>query len=147
MPQGAIGKKRNIFAAWLGLPIITLGIYGLVWWYKINRELRDFDNPQSKPTNSLLAFLPGGLIIIPPFVSIFQAGKRIRQAQISAGLQPTCSPGLGLFLGFIYGTYVLYYQSQLNKVWDSYPGATEGTIVPLRGAGAGAGAGAPQYMG
>lgn len=24
-------KKRNVFAVWLGLPLITLGIYSFVW--------------------------------------------------------------------------------------------------------------------
>jgi hypothetical protein len=40
---GVIGKHRNPFLARLVWPLITLGIYHLVWWYKINREVRDFD--------------------------------------------------------------------------------------------------------
>jgi hypothetical protein len=34
-------KHRSPWAAAL-LPIVTLGIYHLVWWYRVNRELRDF---------------------------------------------------------------------------------------------------------
>ena len=34
-------KARNPWAVAL-LPIVTLGVYHLVWWYRINRELRDF---------------------------------------------------------------------------------------------------------
>jgi hypothetical protein len=29
--MGVVGKKRNVVAVWLGLPLITLGIYGYVW--------------------------------------------------------------------------------------------------------------------
>ena len=39
---GQTGKIRNIWLVWLVWPILTLGIYHLVWWYKINREARDF---------------------------------------------------------------------------------------------------------
>ena len=51
-------KIRNPWAAAL-LPIITLGIYHLVWWYRVNRELRDYGEAKGidlgqNPTNSLL---------------------------------------------------------------------------------------------
>ena len=36
---GVIGKHRNPLLAWLVWPLITLGIYHLVSWYKINREV------------------------------------------------------------------------------------------------------------
>ena len=57
-------KIRSPWAAAL-LPIITLGIYHLVWWYRINRELRDYGKAKGydlgqNPTNSLLALFPGG---------------------------------------------------------------------------------------
>ena len=50
-------KVRSIWAAAL-LPIITLGIYHLVWWYKINKELKGFgeakgyDLGRTRPTRS-----------------------------------------------------------------------------------------------
>ena len=37
-----VGKTRGPVVVWL-LSAVTLGIYYLVWWYKINREVRDFD--------------------------------------------------------------------------------------------------------
>jgi hypothetical protein len=43
-------KRRNPAAVWLGLPLITLGIYSLVWWYKINDEARRYlRDPTIKP--------------------------------------------------------------------------------------------------
>ena len=55
-------KVRSPWAAAL-LPFITLGIYHLVWWYRINRELRDYGKAKGydlgqNPTNSLLALVP-----------------------------------------------------------------------------------------
>ncbi|HEY4460190.1 MAG TPA: DUF4234 domain-containing protein [Pseudonocardiaceae bacterium] len=35
---------------WLGLTIITLGIYHLVWYFKIHKELADFDRRRTIPT-------------------------------------------------------------------------------------------------
>ena len=35
-------KRRNIIGVWLGLPLITLGIYTYVWMYKVNDEARRF---------------------------------------------------------------------------------------------------------
>ena len=40
---GKMGKIRNIFLVWLVWPLITLGVYHVVWWYKINREARDLN--------------------------------------------------------------------------------------------------------
>ena len=67
-------KIRSPWAVAL-LPIITLGIYHLVWWYKINKELKAYGEAKGfdlgqNPTNSLLALFPGGIIVIPALVSL-----------------------------------------------------------------------------
>ena len=52
--SGLIGKRRNPFASWIGLPLITLGIYSLVWVYKTNKELSEYDRRiQVNPTMSI----------------------------------------------------------------------------------------------
>ncbi|HXR70522.1 DUF4234 domain-containing protein [Actinocrinis sp.] len=131
--MGAVGKKRNVVGVWLGLPLITLGIYTYVWWYKINNELRQYDQRiVVNPALSVLAFIPGAALCgVPMFVSIYKTGERIRKAQIAAGLPGTCNPVVGLLLGFVFGLYSLYYQGELNKVWDCYPGAPVGSPVQL----------------
>ncbi len=64
-------KRRNIVGVWLGLPLITFGIYHFVWYYKINNEARRFLRDESiKPWISLLAITLGALLVIPPFVSV-----------------------------------------------------------------------------
>ncbi|MFL6072618.1 MAG: DUF4234 domain-containing protein [Mycobacteriales bacterium] len=125
------GKRRNIFAVWLGLPIITLGIYRFVWYYKINREARDM-GVDSNPTNSVLALLFGWILcLIPPLVSIYRTGQRIAEMQRRAGLAPTCNGGIGLLLTFVVTLMPLYYQAELNKVWERYGNLPEGSPIQV----------------
>jgi Domain of unknown function (DUF4234) len=110
---GQPGKTRSPVAVWL-LPLVTFGVYSLVWYYKINRELRDLHpSIQVDPALALLAlFVP-----IANLVSMYRTGQRIAQAQQLAGLEPSCSGGLGVLAWFVFGLNALYYQSQLNGVW------------------------------
>jgi cbb3-type cytochrome oxidase subunit 3 len=120
-----VGKTRNPWGVFL-LSIITLGIYGLWWYYTINREVRDYDRSiEVEPGLSVLAqFVP-----IVNFVSIFRSGERINTAQRSAGSTAQCSPLVGFLLVFVLGTWIVYYQSQINKVWDMHGNPEPGTTV------------------
>ena len=129
---GRAGKTRNIWLVWLIWPLITLGIYHLVWYYKINREARDFDeNIDVKPGLSLLAVLIGWIIIIPPFVSIYRTGERIAQMQEDAGMERSCNGWIGLVLSFFVSLYSLYYQYELNRIWARLGNPEEGSLVAL----------------
>lgn len=114
-------NKRNIFAVWLGLPLITLGIYSFVWIYKVNDEARRFLGDNSiRPALSVLAFIPGGILIIPPFIAIYRLGTRIARMEAAAGSPNRAEPVVGLVLGFVFSLYSLYYQDHLNGLWDRY---------------------------
>src|SRR3984885_3758297 len=129
---GRAGKTRNIWLVWLIWPFITLGIYHLVWWYKINREARDFDeNIKVEPVLSLLALVPGAVIIIPPFVSVYRTGERIGQMQEDAGMERSCNGWIGLVLSFFLSLHALYYQSELNHIWARLGEPEEGSLVAL----------------
>ncbi len=121
-------KKRNIVGVWIGLPLITLGIYLYVWIYKVNDEARRFLRDDSiKPALSVLAFIPGFILIIPPFVTIYRTGARIARMEEAGGSPSRASGGLGLLLAFIFTLYPLYYQSHLNGLWDRY---VSGGVLP-----------------
>ena len=138
--------------------VLTLGIYSWFWWYFINREMRDLgqargtDELGDNPTLSALAVSLGALIIVPPFVSFYGTGKRIKAAQrIALGLESYNGwvalvllilwlGGITLFIPIVWG----YLQSELNKVWRDpnvtdpltpglpHPGvATTGLSAPL----------------
>src|SRR5262245_58541462 len=84
-------KIRSVFAPAL-LPFITLGVYFIVWWYKINRELADLGRKRGttelgeKPVNSLLAIFPGALIIVPAIWTIVTTYQRSKKAQQLVGV-------------------------------------------------------------
>jgi uncharacterized protein DUF4234 len=114
-------KRRNIFGVWLGLPLITFGIYHLVWYYKINNEARRFLRDDSiNPWISLLAITLGAFLIIPPFVSVYLTGVRIQRMQERAALTSRIEPIIALLLTFVFGLHTLYMQAELNQIWDLY---------------------------
>ena len=104
----------------LGLGLITLGIYPLVWYYKINTELRG-QGEKVSPGVALVAVTFGALIIVPPFVSIFNTSDRIRRVQQRSGVSNTISPVLSLIMLFIPLVNLFqtaYMQSELNQAWE-----------------------------
>ncbi len=88
-----IAKKRNPWGV-LGLSLITLGIYHFVWWYKINKEMVELGRAKGtgelgdNPTTSLLALVPGFLIIVPPLVSYYKGTQRMQAAARHTGAEP-----------------------------------------------------------
>jgi hypothetical protein len=115
-------KVRSIWAAAL-LPLITLGIYHLVWWYKINKELKGFGEAKGydlgqNPTNSLLALFPGGIIIVPLLITYWRGTKRVMGAAKIAGREPVngwISVILYLLLAPAFWAYI---QNSLNSIWE-----------------------------
>jgi sulfite exporter TauE/SafE len=133
-PVGKQMKQRNVFAVWIGLPLITLGIYHLVWYYTIHAEMKEFDPRETKinPVGSLLTIMFGWILCyIPPFVSYYNTGTRIAKAQRAAGLAQTCNPVVGLLLMFVFGLGTLYYQGELNKITEHYGSVPVGSPVQL----------------
>jgi hypothetical protein len=118
------GKTRNPWGVWL-LSAVTFGIYGLWWYYTVNSELREFDDHINvQPGIALLACFFG----ITNLVSWVRTGGRIGQAQRYAGSEHRCSGLIGILLGII-GLSIVYYQSQINKIWDMYANPEPGTPV------------------
>jgi hypothetical protein len=116
-------KIRSPWAAAL-LPFVTLGIYHLVWWYRINREMRDYGQAKGydlgqNPTNSVLALFPGGLIIVPALVSYWRGTKRVQGASSVAGQEPL-NGWIAIVLYLILSPALwAYIQVSLNKVWEA----------------------------
>lgn len=124
-------KKRNVVGVWLGLPFVTLGIYSYVWIYKVNDEARRFLRDDSiKPGLSILAFFPGFILIVPPFVAIYRLGTRIARMEEAAGIPSRASGGIGLLLAFVFSLYPLYYQSHLNGLWDRHLQPSSAPLPP-----------------
>jgi hypothetical protein len=133
-PVGKQMRRRDVVLTWLVFPLITLGIYHLVWYYSIQAEMKEFDPRETKinPVGSLLTILFGWILCgIPPLVSYYNTGKRIANAQRAAGLPQTCNPLVGLLLMFVFSLGILYHQTELNKVTENYPNTPAGAPVQL----------------
>lgn len=127
-------KVRNPWAVAL-LPIITLGIYHLVWWYKVNKELKAYGEAKGydlgqNPTASLLALFPGGIIIVPALVSYWRGTKRVQGASKIAGREPV-SGWISLILYLLISpAFWAYLQVSLNNVWEQEAEAAPGQVPP-----------------
>ena len=110
----------------------SLGIYGIYWWYQVNREMRDLGRASNdyelgdSPATSAIAVSLGALVIVPFFVSIYNGTNRVKAAQRLAGV-----PEQQQMNGWIVVTLMVlivvtgipfavgYFQSELNKVWEN----------------------------
>ena len=118
--EGQSYLKRNPLGV-LGLTIITLGIYGLYWFYKVNEEIRRYTKDDTiSPGRSLLAVIPGALIIVPPFIAYYNTANHVVDMEQRRGIASQISPVLVVVLGIVLwlgmGAYV---QEHMNRVWDS----------------------------
>jgi len=94
----AVAKARRPWAVAI-LCVVTLGVYAWVWYYKVNREMRDFGSAradrqlaESNPGRSLLAITVGGLLVIPPLISLVRMTGRVQNVQrLAFGTAPSRS--------------------------------------------------------
>ena len=119
--------KRNPLGV-LGLSIITLGIYYFVWWYKINDEIKRHENDDTmSPMRSLMAMIFGWVLIVPPFLAMYNTSKHIRKMEERLGVPSTIEPILPIVIMLVFSPLVgVYVQDHLNRAW----GATTMTAAP-----------------
>ena len=127
-------KIRSPWAAAL-LPFITLGIYHLVWWYRINRELRDYGKAKGydlgqNPTNSVLALFPGGIIVIPALITYWRGTKRVMSASRVGGQEPLSGWIAIILYVLISPALWAYIQVSLNHLWQAEADAIDGQPAP-----------------
>lgn len=148
-PEAKVKVRSPIITA--VLIVVTIFVYAFVWYYKINRELRDYGQARGRdlgqsPGTSLLAVTLGALVIVPALVSIYNTNKRIQQAQRLSGIDQGLNGWISLVLYLVFApAEFAYMQSELNKVWEREAEAIPGQDVPP-GFGEGASAGLPPVM-
>jgi hypothetical protein len=112
--------KRNPLGV-LGLSFITLGIYGLYWYYKVNEEIQRYTGDQTiSPSRSLLAVIPGFLLIVPPFIAYYNTANHIVRMEEQRGIAAQISPALVVVIALVLWIgMAAYVQEHLNRVWDA----------------------------
>jgi hypothetical protein len=115
-------KERNPLGP-LGLSIITLGIYGIFWYYFVNKELaelgkaRGTDELGESPGMSVLAVTLGAIIVVPAFVSYWNTWQRHDKARKMFGVQEGIDPVPGFLLTlFIWPAGAYFLQSGQNAL-------------------------------
>ncbi|QDP95161.1 DUF4234 domain-containing protein [Microlunatus elymi] len=116
-------KRRPI--AVLLLTVVTLFVYWVIWYYKINNDARRYlRDPTIKPWLSALAIAPGLILIVPPFISIYRTGTRIRRMESSAAIDKPLHPLLGVLCALLTSITLIfaggtgyYYQQHLNTLF------------------------------
>ena len=123
--QGQHYLKRNPLGV-LGLSFITLGIYFLYWYYKINDDLRRFEHDDTiSPARSLMAMIFGWILIVPPFIAMYNTAKHVQAVEERLPIQPLLELALAIVIMlFVSIGNGVYFQEHLNRVWDRAGGAT-----------------------
>jgi hypothetical protein len=130
--EGKQYPKRNPLGV-LALTFITLGIYGLYWYYKINDEIRTFTKDDTiSPVRSLMAILFGWLIIVPPFIAVWNTANHVLKMEEQVGIQNQISPALTIVLLLVLSIALgIYVQEHLNRVWDKASGQQAAVAPPM----------------
>ena len=126
--EGTAYLKRNPLGV-LGLSFITFGIYFFYWYWKINDELSTFGHDESiSPTRSLMAILFGWIIIVPPFIAMYNTAKHVQANEQRLEIQPQLEPALTIIFLLLFSIVNgLYVQEHLNRLWDRAVG-----VAPVR---------------
>ena len=121
--QGA--KIRNIFVVVI-LLIVTLGIYGIFWWYFVNREMADLGRSRqtnelgTSPGTSVLAITLGAFVIVPAILSLIGTFKRVQATQRLTGRTEVLNGWIALILLLVVApAFYAYLQSGLNSSWEA----------------------------
>jgi hypothetical protein len=121
---GTQGKIRNPLGV-IGLTFITLGIYGIFWYYFVNKEMAEVGRARNtrelgdSPGTSVLAVTLGAFVIVPAFISLYNTWKRLNGGEQLTGLAGM-EAGLGFLLSIFIspvGQYI--FQSNWNKVLEA----------------------------
>ena len=129
-------KIRNPLGV-IGLALITFGIYGIFWYYFINREMADFGKARGtaelgdSPGKSVLAVTIGALVIVPALISLYNTCKRVEATRRLAGDPAPTAAGL-LFVLYLFISPVALWliQDGLSKAWQAQASGAGGAQLP-----------------
>jgi Ca2+/Na+ antiporter len=129
MIDGQPYLKRNPLGV-LGLSFITLFIYFFYWYYKVNEEVQRFEHDETmSPVRSLMAMIFGWLIIVPPFIAMYNTAKHVQAAEQRVGIQQQLEPALTIVIMLVFSiANGIYIQEHLNRIWDRAAGV--GAALP-----------------
>lgn len=111
---------------------LTLGLYGIVWWFLTNRDLRDLgtrigaEELEVDPWKSALAISIGLPLIVPAVISLVRTCRRVEFAErrLEVPIEgPTQNPfsvaAASMLTVFVPAAGFAYVQVVLNRIWEA----------------------------
>jgi hypothetical protein len=124
VPAPAAGPVGQVRSTGLGilLYIITLGIYGWFWWYKVHDEMRRHNNGQTGLGGPIALILAIFVSVVMPYLTSDEVGnlyeRRGQPKPVSALTGLWYFPGIFLFgIGPI--VWFVKTNGALNSYWQS----------------------------
>ena len=109
-------KYRSPWSVWW-LSLVTFGIYYLVWYVKINKEI-------AAHSNGAVTVRTGGLwfsqcVIIANWISLANTSGRLAQVQTMYGLPVTTTGGMTVLSSFWFWSNTRYTQRRWNATFEA----------------------------
>jgi hypothetical protein len=123
MQPGGPMPPREPQKEWI-LSIVTFGIYGLIWFHRVNKEMQAWSNGRIdyNPGASLSALLLGGFACgIPVFIAYASFAERVRTAQGMAGLPQDATFGNVFLRALLLQYHVNWLQERFNAIGQRPP--------------------------
>lgn len=138
--HGATIKVRDPWRVGI-FALVTLGIYGIVWFYQVNRELAEYAKARAvpkvggSPVLAVLGVTVGALLVVPFIATWVWTLIRIRRAQEVEGVPAltfgTTVAAAAVWLVPVAGTVVWHehVQFHLNAIWRHTPGTAMAALA------------------
>lgn len=108
------GKIRSPWTVWC-LSVLTLGVYYLVWYVRLNKEIARVAGVDV--TVGTVGLWLSQCVPIANWVSLARTVQRLRTALERAGAEPSVSAGRTVLASLWFGTHVLTLQRRANDLW------------------------------
>lgn len=114
MSSTPVGKIRSPWAVWW-LSGLTLGIYYLVWYVKLNKEVARAAG--CDVTVGALGLWLSQCVAIANWVGLAHTAQRLTTALERAGEVPTVSKGRTILASLWFWSQTRYLQRRANQLW------------------------------
>lgn len=109
-----IGKHRSPWGVWC-LSLVTVGVYYLVWYVRLNKEIARAAGVDV--TVRTLGLWLSQCLPVVSWVSLARTAQRLRAAQERAGDEPSVSGGRTILASFWFASQTRYLQRRANLLW------------------------------
>lgn len=114
MSSTPVGRVRSPWAVWW-LSCLTLGIYYLVWYVKLNKEIASAAGVDV--TVGTVGLWLSQCVAVANWVSLAHTAQRLATALERAGEVPTVSAGRTILASLWLGSHTRYLQRRANQLW------------------------------